>query len=749
MNAYDILWVGDLRFPGGTGTAIAEEIAASVAAGYRCGLIFIRSPILGFPHPINPRIRRFVDQGDIDLLDHRQHVSCRLCCLYHPQSFTHFPIDPPRIDAEIKLLVTTHPPYEGDGQLVYDSVVIDRHAQELLGGDVLWAPVGPAVRRQLGQLASPPNLIDQDWCGVINHADWQSERSTPCGTSPVIGRHSRPDPAKWPDTRDDVLTVYPASSNVQVKILGDGPFLRQLVDPIPANWQVFAFNQITPRDFLKQLGIFVYFHHSRWVEAFGYAVLEALAARLPVVLPFHFEPLFEDAAIYVDPHQVRDKVEDLYSNHCYYNEQTQRAGEMVEQRFSHQTYKERIQALIGPPSKPVKIETKRKAKDFPIGNVGRGRRRAMFISSNGIGMGHLTRLLAIARRLPATIDPIFLTMSRAARYVQDFGYPVEYLPFHAALGCDVRLWNHHLRRDLSERFAFYQPDVVIFDGNVPYDGLISAMASVPTTPLVWCRRAMWTKGAGREFIWRERFADIVIEPAEIAGELDRGLTTEHLGKTRVVDPILLFDPVDGLRRMEARAELDLDDERPACLIQLGANNNFNIAPLRLAMLEILLQHPDLQIVWLDWTIAENQIELPPSTKRLSTYPIARHLNAFDFAISSAGYNAYHELLANGVPTLFVPNENPMMDDQLARAFHADLHGLGLMIRRCDHYRISETLERLLDHEEQATIRERCRRLTFSNGAKDAARIVDELAYTCRADLDPADDIISSWRRIGG
>ncbi len=747
MNDYDILWVGDLRFPGGTGTAIAEEIAASAAAGYRCGLVPVRSSILGFPHPINPRIQTLVDRGQADLLDPRRRVSCRLCCLYHPQSFTHFPLDPPRIEAGVKLLITTHPPREGDGRAVYDAAAIDRHVQELLDGDVLWAPVGPAVRRQLLERSTPP-LLDHDWHGVIDPAAWRIDRPDAGDGSdaglgqPVIGRHSRPDPAKWPDTRADVLAVYPDCADVGVRVLGDGPFLRQLVDPMPANWQVYAFNQIAPRDFLKQIGVFVYFHHSRWVEAFGYAILEALAARLPVILPRHFEALFEGAAIYAGPEEVRDRIDDLYARPSLRAEQRARADEVVERRFSHRTQAERVRALIGRPGGGVTVPA--------AGKPERGRRRVLMMSSNGVGMGHLTRLLAIARRLPPGIDPIFLTMSKAARYVREFGYPVEYLPFHAAIGCDVQLWNHHLRRDLAERFAFYRPDVVLFDGNVPYDGLINAMASAPACPLVWSRRAMWTEGSGRDHVWRERFADVVIEPAEIAGELDRGLTTEHRGRTRLVDPILLLDPEDVLDREEARAALGLDPDRPACLIQLGSGNNFDLGPLRNAILGTLLQQPDLQVVWLDWAIAETRVELPPPVRRIECYPIARHLAAFDMAVSSAGYNAYHELLAHGLPTLFVPNENPMMDDQLARAFYADLHGVGLMLRRRDHYRIAEVLGCLLDEETRNAIRKRCaRKKRFDNGAIEAARIVEELAYVCRADLDPAIDVIPALRRFGG
>src|SRR5690606_14474156 len=44
-------------------------------------------------------------------------------------------------------------------------------------------------------------------------------------------------------------------------------------------------------------------------------------------------------------------------------------------------------------------------------------RRVLFVSSNGVGVGHLTRLLAIARRMPAGIAPVFATMSQAMKVI--------------------------------------------------------------------------------------------------------------------------------------------------------------------------------------------------------------------------------------------------------------------------------------------------------------------------------------------
>ncbi len=60
----------------------------------------------------------------------------------------------------------------------------------------------------------------------------------------------------------------------------------------------------------------------------------------------------------------------------------------------------------------------------------------------------------------------------------------------------------------------------------------------------------------------------------------------------------------------------------------------------------------------------------------ATYPMSRYFAAFDGAVAAAGYNAYHELIALGVPSLFVPMPRDT-DDQPARARYAEGAGIGL------------------------------------------------------------------------
>ena len=97
---YDIAVIGDLRFPGGTASGAAEQIRAQAKAGYRTALIHLKGPVLKYPHPFNPNIRRCIDEGLAELVDPDVAIEAPLALAYHPQIFTHLPHRPPRVTAE-------------------------------------------------------------------------------------------------------------------------------------------------------------------------------------------------------------------------------------------------------------------------------------------------------------------------------------------------------------------------------------------------------------------------------------------------------------------------------------------------------------------------------------------------------------------------------------------------------------------------------------------------------------------------
>ena len=355
--------------------------------------------------------------------------------------------------------------------------------------------------------------------------------------------------------------------------------------------------------------------------------------------------------------------------------------------------------------------------------------RVLLCTTNGIGLGHLTRAMAIGRRLPTWLTPIVFTTSQAVPVVREQGFLVEHLPSARPVPLDPTDWNLLYERRVEELLTTYDPAVVVFDGVHPYPGMLWAASRRRHRHrrFLWCRRGMWRQGVGAELIAQSQLFDGVLEPGEHAAAADRGATaTAEDGAVRV-DPILLVDPSQQRDRQAARAELGLDPEGTWALVQLGAGAINDLSTTLGSVFAELRATPGLRIAFAESSLVPPRQDLPGDVVRLRRYPLATDLAAFDVVLTAAGYNTYHEVLAAGVPTVLVPNTSARRDDQLARARFA--HDTG--VARCwdDDRRatLRAHLDDLLAPSAATHVRRRLAAQPVRNGAGEAAAVVAQHA----------------------
>jgi len=77
------------------------------------------------------------------------------------------------------------------------------------------------------------------------------------------------------------------------------------------------------------------------------------------------------------------------------------------------------------------------------------------------------------------------------------------------------------------------------------------------------------------------------------------------------------------------------------------------------------------------------------------YPNALYALAFDASVQAGGYNSYQEMRMFGIPTLFIPNMDTGMDDQVARCKIAEQEGWGLVVLKPDITVLEQGIEKLL------------------------------------------------------
>jgi UDP-N-acetylglucosamine:LPS N-acetylglucosamine transferase len=364
--------------------------------------------------------------------------------------------------------------------------------------------------------------------------------------------------------------------------------------------------------------------------------------------------------------------------------------------------------------------------------------RILFFTSNGTGLGHLTRSMAIARRLDDRFEPLIFTLSAAAPVVRGQGFPVEYCASYRTpcAGTEWR-WSRRLRGRARAAIAEARPAVVVFDGAHPYLGFLDALrAERPRA--VWCRRAMWKPGANRAALPRTAAFDAVLEPGELAAEADRGPTVARRAEAHRVGPIVYLDRSELRPRSEAERGLGLRPGATNVLVALGQGAEVRAASER--CVRHLAGRDDVQVAVLESAIAAG-LEVPAGVAHLrATYPMSRDYAAFDLAIAAPGYNAFHELLGLGVPSLFVPIARET-DDQAARAAWAAAAGLAGAVAGPEAPALERELDRLLEPTERARISARLADLPPAEGAGEAAAWLASLA-----DADAGESQVRARRR---
>lgn len=345
--------------------------------------------------------------------------------------------------------------------------------------------------------------------------------------------------------------------------------------------------------------------------------------------------------------------------------------------------------------------------------------RILFLTSNGAGLGHLTRSLAVGRRLGPGLDMVVFTLSQAAPLVRELGVHTEFMFSAGYAGTDRQSWNDLYAHRLATILETYDPAVVSFDGTYPYLGLRRAMAAEPHRTWVWSRRAMWRPQVGERNLDLGAEFDLVVEPGEFAESLDRGPTVSHRATAFRVAPIVFTGRDELLTREEACAQTNLAPTDTNILVQLGAGNINDLASDVAVSVESISAAGGTPVLPIS-PIADAPVDLPPHVRTISAYPIAHLFHAFDGCIAASGYNAFHELLHLKLPSLFLPNRQTALDDQEARANWAEGAGVALASHTDDPDELRTQIRKLLDPSTRQRLRERCDQLSPDNGAELAA-----------------------------
>lgn len=351
-DSLDVVFAGNWEKNGGPQKSMLEEIHAMVGAGYRVGILNLEAARFmsgQFQTPLMPDIQSLINRGYVDEVHFDDNVHVKLLLLRYPPILQFFTHDTTSLTLGVLAIVANQAPSELDGgDIRYRVEDCHEAARRAFKTDPIWVPQGPQVRRFLDLYLERPVLASLDLPGVLDIESWWRSRKGPRSLTPVVGRHSRDNKMKWPDTADVIEEIYRTDGSYDVRILGGAETPLRIINKrlLSTGWTVYGENEISAKSFLHSLDYYVFFQHSEAVEAFGRAILEALASGLTVVLPERFRPVFGAAAVYAESDEVMDKVRTYHADFTLYKKQLVKSRAILEDQFSYEACVARIEQLM-------------------------------------------------------------------------------------------------------------------------------------------------------------------------------------------------------------------------------------------------------------------------------------------------------------------------------------------------------------------------------------------------------------------
>lgn len=354
--------------------------------------------------------------------------------------------------------------------------------------------------------------------------------------------------------------------------------------------------------------------------------------------------------------------------------------------------------------------------------------RVLFYTVNGLGLGHVTRLLAIARKLRGVLpdaEIVFFTSSEAEDVIFREGFAAVKVPsktLRAQAAIRPTTYARLLHTVTLNVMAAFHPHVLVVD-TFPA-GTMQELLPV----LRWdCRKVFVYRvqrpEAAQSALMQSSLAlyDRIVVP-HAAGEVE--IPMPEQADAVWTGPILIRDCTEAMTRERARELLGLPRSGQVLYVAFGGGGD----PAMDAAMERTVQAlHDCGTLLAVARAPLHRGEIPRLEHVVPVvhYPMAEVLPAFDAAISAAGYNSAMELMHFGVPCALVPFPR-QVDDQAERARALERAGAALCLEELSAEKLKQACRRLLDPETAAALSKAARAQVPANGAQRAAEAIADL-----------------------
>jgi len=337
-----IAYVLDPRFPGGTSSAVAAELAVVSQLGVVT--VHAQSSAMFKGRDVAPQLQDLLLRLDITMIWDSPEIAADIV-IFHNPSCLRFQ---DRFDAKIiarHFIVVAHENFlRPVGAEAFDVA----RCMGLLESSSF------AVKRTLAPISAWNRTTITDWIAArrsldawsVLDVDWFNICAFP-NVEPVAnptdrrGRLSRPGLEKFPQ-RDVMDLCFPPHADANV-ILGADAFIAD--DSSPAHWTLIPFRGLQVSRFFDMIDFMVYFTAPTFRESFGRVMAEAVAAGKIVISDPETSRIFGGAVRGAAPEEVEEIIQEYINNPERYQADV-RAAQKKLARFSPQQFEKQIGAIL-------------------------------------------------------------------------------------------------------------------------------------------------------------------------------------------------------------------------------------------------------------------------------------------------------------------------------------------------------------------------------------------------------------------
>ncbi len=343
--------------------------------------------------------------------------------------------------------------------------------------------------------------------------------------------------------------------------------------------------------------------------------------------------------------------------------------------------------------------------------------------TNGVGMGHYSRMFALAmalKRKRQDLEIVFFTTNYVIHPIYAEGMTCYHLPNRSKFdGMEARVWNQQCEDLLANIFTVHRPSVFIFDGAYPYRGMLNAIKTREEALRIWVRRIN-RKGKDNAPADSYKHFDRIVVPGDLIEANMEDLAKWPIEEIVMTPPLLSISRSDIKERGELRSRLGIPEESTVALVSLGAGEINDIGNLRDFVIDGLTGRGVFVIIADSMLKPMKKKYVHEKVRVVQSFPIMRNRGCFDFAVIAGGYNSVHECILLRLPSIIVPNFETSRDDQPGRAGKAAETGGAIVVEEADREIMELALDRICDDDVRAGMAQRLVMNYVDDGADSLA-----------------------------